>query len=87
MPAGPYSELLRLPVRTNGIELARPVGTLVGAHGELIGLEVRCGDGSRRFLPAAAAEIREHEIHVRSALVFLDERQLAWYRARAKSAA
>jgi hypothetical protein len=87
MRSGPYSELLRLPVRTNGIELARPVDTLVGAAGELVGFEVQCRDGSRRFLPAAAAEIRADEIHVGSALVFLDERELSWYRKQTGSAA
>jgi hypothetical protein len=86
MRAGTITALLRLPVRTNGIELARPVDALVGEDGELIGLEIVCGDGSRRFLPAAAAEIRPNEIHVSSALVFLDQRELAWYRERTTSA-
>jgi hypothetical protein len=87
MRSGPYAELLRLPVRTNGIELARPVGALVDAEGELVGFEVQCRDGSRRFLPAAAAEIRPDEIHVSSALVFLDERELSWYRKKTGSTA
>jgi hypothetical protein len=70
----------------NGIELARPVEALVGEEGELIGLEILCGDGSRRFLPTAAAEFLADQIRVNSALVFLDERELAWYRKRARSA-
>ena len=87
MRSGPYSELLRLPVRTNGIELARPVGAFVDGDGELIGLELRFRDGTHRFLPAAAAEIRADEIHVSSTLVFLDERELVWYRRQTTSTA
>jgi hypothetical protein len=82
MASGPFSELLRLPVRLNGIELAWPVATVLGEGGELVGLEVQCRDGNRRFLPAGAAEIRADEIRVSSALVFLDERELSWYRRR-----
>jgi hypothetical protein len=87
MTAALITSLLRLPVRMNGIELARPVDALVDRDGELIGLEIRCGDGSRRFLPAPAAEILADEIRVGSALVFLDARELAWYRERTTSAA
>ena len=67
---------------TNGIELARTVDVLVDPDGRPVGFEVACRDGSRRFLPAAAAEIGEGEIRVDSALVFLSDRELAWYRAR-----
>jgi len=87
MTAVSITSLLRLPVRTNGIELARPVDALIAAAGGLIGLEIVCGDGHRRFLPVAAAEILPDEIRVGSALVFLDERELAWYRERTTSAA
>jgi hypothetical protein len=65
----------------NGIHLAWPVAA-VGAGGQLVGLEVGCRDGNRRFLPAGAAEIRTDEIRVSSALVFLDEHELGWYRER-----
>ena len=81
------TSLLRLPVRTNGIELARPVEALVARDGQLVGLEIVCVDGSRRFLPVAAAEILPDEIRVGSALVFLDAHELAWYRERTTSAA
>jgi hypothetical protein len=82
MASGPFSELLRLPVRLNGIDLAWPVAAVIGDAGELVGLEVQCRDGNRRFLPAGAAEIREAEIRVPSAFVFLDKRELSWYRRR-----
>ena len=81
------SSLLGLPVRMDGIELARTVDVLVDESGRLIGFEVDCRSGSRRFLPAAAAHIGPTEIRVSSALVFLDERELAWYRERLTSAA
>ena len=70
----------------NGIELARTVEALVDAEGRLIGFELACRDGVRRFLPAGAAEIGSSEIRVASALVFLDERELEWYRGRIAAA-
>jgi hypothetical protein len=86
MGAPAFSELLRLPVTTNGIELGRTVEALVDGDGRLIGFELVCRDGARRFLPAGAAEIGAAEIRVSSALVFLDERQLGWYRKRMSAA-
>jgi hypothetical protein len=41
-----------------------------------VGSELACRRGTRRFLPAAAAEVGETEIRVASALVFLSEREL-----------
>jgi hypothetical protein len=82
MRSGPESELLRLPVTTNGIELGRTVGVLVDRDGRLVGFELDCRDGTRRFLAAAAAEVGATEIRVPSALVFLGERELDWYRKR-----
>jgi len=75
-----------LPVTMNGIELGRTVGVLVGADGRAVGFELACRDGSRRFLPAAAGEICATEIRVSSALVFLTERELGWYRDRTPAA-
>jgi len=86
MGTAAYSELLRLPVTTNGIELGRTVEALVDGGGRLIGFALACRDGSRRFLPAGAADIRPGEIRVPSALVFLDERELDWYRGRMTAA-
>jgi hypothetical protein len=87
MTGASITSLLGRPVRINGIELAWPVDARLGEDGELIGLEIVCRDGSRRFLPAAAAEILPDQIRVSSALVFLDERELAWYREHTTSAA
>ena len=38
-------------------------------------------------VPSAAADVRPEGIEVASALVFLDEPELAWYRKRTTSAA
>jgi hypothetical protein len=78
--------LLGLPVTANGIELGRTVRTLFGRDGQLVGVEVACRDAGRRFLAAGAAEVGPGEIRVRSALVFLDERELDWYRERTSAA-
>jgi hypothetical protein len=79
------SSLLALPVRMHGIQLGRPVDVLVDQRGErVVGLELLCGDGARRFLPVAVAEIRADEIAVESALMLLDERDLDYYRARTR---
>jgi hypothetical protein len=79
------SSLLALPVRLHGIQLGRPVDVLVDERGErVVGLEVLCGDGARRFLPFAVARIRPDEVAVESALMLLDERDLEYYRARTR---
>jgi hypothetical protein len=74
-------ELLRLPVRVNGIELGHPVDLVLDRSRRVVGLDVRCGDQRRRFLPLAAAHVGEHEIALSSPLVLLDEAQVAFYRA------
>jgi hypothetical protein len=78
--------ILGLPVRLHGIQLGRPVdlvlepGTLRG-----VGLHVRCADGVDRFVPLPAVRIASGEIAVRSALMLLDEGNLAYYRARGRT--
>jgi hypothetical protein len=79
MRARPLSELLRLPVRIGGIQLGRPVEAYADGAGRLIGFEVATRDGCRCFLPLAAADVRDDEIAVSSALV-LDERLGSYYR-------
>jgi hypothetical protein len=76
-------ELLRRPVRLNGIRLGRPVDLILDAPGKrVLGFDVLCGDGSHRFLPIAAARAFPDQIAVRSALMLLDEEELAFYRER-----
>jgi hypothetical protein len=82
------TELLRLPIRMHGILLARPVDALIDARVDrVVGLEILCGDGARRFLPYAVADVRNDEIAVASALTLLDERDLDYYRPRTRRVA
>ena len=46
-----------------------------------------CGDEALRYLPLAAAQVRDDEIAIDSALLLFDARDLAWYRRRAASLA
>ena len=73
--------VLTLPVRMHGIGLGRSVELIVDVDvRRVLGVEVRCGDDTHRFLPLAAAHVRGGEIAVASPLTLLDE--LAFYRAR-----
>jgi hypothetical protein len=79
------SQLLALPVRIHGIHLGRPVDVLLDPTlDRVVGFEVACGDGARRFLPFAVAEIREDEIAAASALAVVDERELEYYRRNSR---
>lgn len=77
-------ELLRRPVRLHGIELGRPVDVLVDREGRALGLEVVCRDGRHRFLPLGAAEVRDDEISLGSALLLLEGDELAFYHRKAE---
>jgi hypothetical protein len=75
------SELLTLPVRHDSIGLGRAVDALFDLEaGRTLGLEIHCGDESRRFLPLGAARLRADATEVGSPLSLLDD--LAFYRAR-----
>ena len=77
-------ELLLLPVRLQEIRLGRPVDVLIDAEAwRVIGFVVLCGDESERFLVYAAADPREGEIAVTSALLLLDD--VEFYRGRSRS--
>lgn len=76
-------ELLALPVRLHGIQLARPVDLLLDRDRlRAVGLDLLCGDDVRRFLPLPTAAIDDAQIAVLSALVFLEEEELDFYRSR-----
>lgn len=82
------SEVLALPVRLHGIRLGQPVDAFLDERVDrVVGFEVRCGDGARRFLPFAVARLQEDEIEVDSALMLVDERDLAFYRRHSRSLA
>jgi hypothetical protein len=75
------ADVLALPVRMHGIGLGRSVELIVDVDvRRVLGFEVRCGDDTHRFLPLAAAHVRDGEIAIASPLILLDE--LAFYRAR-----
>jgi hypothetical protein len=75
------ADVLSLPVRMHGIGLGRSVELIVDVDvRRVLGFEVRCGDDTHRFLPLAAARVRDGEIAVASSLTLLDE--LPFYRAR-----
>jgi hypothetical protein len=77
-------ELLLLPVRLQEIRLGRPVDVLLDADAwRVLGFVVRCGDASERFLAYAAADPRQDEIAVTSALLLLDD--VDFYRGRSRS--
>lgn len=79
------SQLLRLPVRTNGIGLGRPVDLILDLPGtHVVGFDVLCGDDVHRFLPLAACVVRDSEVHVESALMLLDDVGLSFYRERGR---
>lgn len=81
MGALSVERILQLAVRLHGIQLGQPTDVLhdpVDWH--VVGFVIRCGDGSERFLPYAAARPDSGEIAVRSALVLLGE--VGFYRKR-----
>jgi len=79
------SELLSLPVRMHGIRLGRPVEALLDAQVDrVIGFEVLCGDGERRFLPFSVSRVQADEIALESALTLIDERDIGYYRSHSR---
>jgi hypothetical protein len=76
-------ELLALPVRLHGVQLAKPVDLLLDRDGlRAVGLDLLCGDEERRFLPFPTATIDDEQIAVLSALVLLETDELTFYRPR-----
>jgi hypothetical protein len=79
-------DLLRLPVRTRGIEIGRPVDVIVDpTAGRALGFDVLCRDESHRFLPLAVAQVQAEQLVVESSLALLDEDELDFYRRRGRS--
>jgi hypothetical protein len=78
-------EVLALPVRVQGIQVGVPVDALLDAAADrLLGFEIQCGDGARRFLPFAAARLGADEITLDSALALIDERDVDYYRRHSR---
>jgi sporulation protein YlmC with PRC-barrel domain len=79
-------ELLNKRVVMNGIELGRVVDVILDEAGQrLVGFDVRCRDGSHRFLPFAAACIADGEVEVGSPLLLLERDQLDFYRRHGRA--
>ena len=75
--------LLRAPVLLRGIRLGMPVDVIFDRdRRRAVGLEVHCGDESRRFLPWSVVRIAPGTIDVASPLVLIEEPQLAFYAKR-----
>jgi hypothetical protein len=69
----------------HGIHLGTPVDALLDARVDrLLGFEVLCGDGNRRFLPFAVARLQADEIALESALTLIDERDIGYYRRNSR---
>jgi hypothetical protein len=78
------TELLRLPVRLDGIRLGQCIDVVLDDAGErVVGVVVLCGDDEERFLVLDAAQVRDGEIAVSSALVLLED--VDFYRRRGRS--
>ena len=76
-------ELLERPVTLEDIQLGTPTDAVLDTESlRVVGLEVECRDGARRFLPLAAARIRDDRIEVGSALMLLEENVRDFYRRR-----
>lgn len=88
MRGRPLAEVLGLPVRLHGIQLARPVDALLQLDADrVVGFEVLCGDGKHRFLPFAVARIEDDQIALDSALTLIDHDDADYYRRRTRRAA
>ena len=80
------TQVLSMPVRLHGIQLGRPVRALLDRHADrLLGFEVICGDGARRFLPFSVVRLGADEITIDSALTLIDETDLDFYRRNSRS--
>ncbi|HEV8251389.1 MAG TPA: hypothetical protein VGQ15_15570 [Gaiellaceae bacterium] len=79
-------ELLERPVMLDDIRLGAPIDAVLDAGSlRVVGLEVECGDGARRFLPLGAARIRGDRLAVGSALMLLEENVRDFYRRRSST--
>lgn len=79
-------ELLERPVMLEDIRLGDAIDAVLDTESlRVVGLEVECSDGVRRFLPLAAARIRDDRVAVGSALMLLEENVRDFYRRRSST--
>ncbi|MBA2332156.1 MAG: hypothetical protein H0V94_05130 [Actinobacteria bacterium] len=85
MESRPAEGLLRRPVRfrgvrQNGIKLGETVDLVLDPTcSRVLGFDVLCGDGARRFLPFRAVRIDDGDIVVGSSFALLDRDDRAFY--------
>lgn len=78
--------LLERPVTLGGIRLGTPSDAVLDTESlRVVGLEVLCDDGVRRFLPLAAARLRSDQVVVGSALLLLEDEDREFYRRRSRA--
>jgi hypothetical protein len=76
---------VRAPVLVRGIRLGEVESVLVDATASrVVGLDVRCGDGSNRFLPYSTARLAGAAVEIDSTLTLLDNGELSFYRSHAR---
>jgi len=79
-------QLLRLPVRVAGMDIGRAVDLILDpVQGRALGLDVLCRDEVHRFLPLAAADVRDGVIELSSAFALVDDSGFEFYRGRTSS--
>ena len=77
--------LVRRPVAVGDVRIGVAVEALFDRGlARLVGLDVGCREGARRFLPFPACEVEEDRLAVASALVLLD-RELGFYRVGSRA--
>jgi hypothetical protein len=77
--------LLERPVMVQDIRLGTSDDAVLDSESlRVVGLEVLCSDEVRRFLPLAAAQIRDDRVAVGSALLLLEEDVREFYRRRSR---
>jgi hypothetical protein len=86
MASLPAEQLLRFPVRLNGMDVGRAVDLIIDpGQGRAVGFDVLCRDDINRFLPLAAAEVDGREIRLGSAFALMDDAGFEFYRDRTSS--
>jgi hypothetical protein len=86
MASLPAEQLLRFPVRLDGMDVGRAVDLIIDPdHRRAVGFDVLCRDDVHRFLPLAAAEVQGEEIRLGSAFALLDGAGFEFYRDRTSS--
>jgi sporulation protein YlmC with PRC-barrel domain len=79
-------QLLRYPVRLDGIDVGRAVDLILDpGQGRALGIDVLCRDEVHRFLPLAAAHVGEGEIRLTTEFALLDDAGFDFYRGRTSS--